>query len=1277
MLYELKRSLMIRLILLAAVIISGCVIYFVENYRYQQKHMLLEKLSTSYVSLIEANISQALSATYPVAAMVRMQNGSTRGFRELAAEMLPFYSGASALELAPAGVIREVIPQAGNEAVIGYDLLRDQSKNKPAFLARATGQLTLEGPFELKQGGVGAIGRLPVFLTGQQGKNIFWGFSSVLIRFPEILDQASLYRLESGGFAYQLSRLDALSGKEELIAGSEAPLIANFESYDIRVPNGLWIFRVSPEKGYLDSFLLTLEIMIAVIFCGFITLISVLISRLKNNHAMLEVTVDERTRTLNDSLKRLNLAMGASHQAWFDIDVASGDVLVSDEYARMLGYDPQTFKLTVPVWEAALHPDDKARILAEFDRLMNHGEACETEFRIQTAAGGWMWQQGIGEAVEWTDGKPSRVIGINTDITRQKKIEALDMTRNRVLELLLEGTSLEVILEAIIETIEMQSPGSLGSVLLLDEKTNRLYTGAGPNLPAFYNEAIDGVEIGEMVGSCGRAAYTGERMIVSDIDNHPNWAPFLELTEKANLRACWSEPVLGANNRVLATFAIYHSRPHAPEDEDIKLIEFAAQLVAIAIERHKTDEKLQLSARIFNETHESIMVTDIKGAIVEVNGRFSELTGYSAAEVIGQNPGLLSSGRHPRSFYDDLWAHLRSDGHWQGEIWNRHKDGYIYAILMKISAMRNSRGEVINYVGLASDITQHKEQENKLRLMAHYDELTRLPNRTLFADRFRQAIAHSKRHSKQLAICFLDLDDFKPVNDQYGHEVGDQLIIEVAKRINTTLREEDTVSRQGGDEFAMLLGDIESLEHCEAILQRIIGLLSHPYMIDGHVISISASVGVTLYPDDNADLDTLMRHADQSMYQAKLAGRNRYHFFNTEKDQQLIQQNQLLDEIATSLDMRHFCLHYQPKVNMRTGKVFGVEALIRWQHPEKGLLSPFYFLPAVEGSELEIQIGDWVISEALQQLSDWTSMGLALEVSINISSNHLRSGRFLENFATQLARYANIDTGCLQLEVLESSALGDLDVISDIIRNCQNTLGVKIALDDFGTGYSSLAHLRSLSAGTIKIDQSFVRDMLVDPNDYAIIDGVLGLADSFNRDVIAEGVETTEHGLMLLSMGCNEAQGYGIARPMPASDIPGWLEEYSPNAQWRRFSQIIRSDEDNKIQLLRLTTKHWYQNFEAKILAPRMQDDPWAIMETDNCHFRAWITRARQEQVFDPVWLERLADAQTEFQALAAKLVTLHSRGDEEQARNELAHLNNVFNELAEVLARYKPYRVN
>ncbi len=382
---------------------------------------------------------------------------------------------------------------------------------------------------------------------------------------------------------------------------------------------------------------------------------------------MLEVTVDERTRTLNDSLKRLNLAMGASHQAWFDIDVASGDVLVSDEYARMLGYDPQTFKLTVPVWEAALHPEDKERILAEFDRLMNHGEACETEFRIQTAAGGWMWQQGIGEAVEWIDGRPSRVIGINTDITRQKKIEALDMTRNRVLELLLEGSSLEAILEAIIETIEMQSPGSLGSVLLLDEKTNRLYTGAGPNLPAFYNDAIDGVEIGEMVGSCGRAAYTGERVIVSDIDNHPNWAPFLELTDKANLRACWSEPVLGANNKVLATFAIYHNQPHAPEDEDIKLIEFAAQLVAIAIERHKTDEKLQLSARIFNETHESIMVTDIQGSIVEVNGRFSELTGYSADEVIGQKPGLLSSGRHPRSFYDDLWMHLRNDGHWQGK----------------------------------------------------------------------------------------------------------------------------------------------------------------------------------------------------------------------------------------------------------------------------------------------------------------------------------------------------------------------------------------------------------------------------------------------------------------------------------------------------------------------------------------------------------------------------------------------------------------------------------
>ncbi|WP_261842319.1 bifunctional diguanylate cyclase/phosphodiesterase [Aliamphritea ceti] len=1276
MLYELKRSLTIRLILLVAIIISGCVIYFVENYRYQQKHMLLEKLSTSYVSLIEANISQALSATYPVAAMVRMQNGSTDGFEKLAAEMLPFYTGASALELAPAGVIQQVIPLAGNEAVIGYDLLVDQNRDKPAFLARASGQLTLAGPFELKQGGVGAVGRLPIYLSDSQGKNIFWGFSSVLIRFPEILEQALLHRLEAGGFAYRLSRLDALNGKEVPIAGSAEPLIDDFESFDIQVPNGLWIFRVAPAKGYLDSFLLALELLVAVFFCGFITLIAMLISRLKNNHSLLEITVDERTRTLNDNLKRLNLALGASHQAWFDIDVATNTVLVSDEYIRMIGYAPEEYQASVEDWERRLHPADKEKILAEYALLATSGEACESEYRVQTAAGGWIWLQGIAEAVEWQDGKPSRLIGINTNITRQKKIEALDMTRSKVLELLLEGASLDVILEAIIETIETQSPGCLGSVLLLDEKTNQLFTGAGPSLPDFYNEAVDGVEIGEMVGSCGRAAYTKQRVIVSDIDNHPNWAPFLTLTTQANLKACWSEPVMGANNKVLGTFAIYHPRPHSPEDDDIKLIEFAAQLVAIAVERHQTDEKLQLSARIFNDTHESIMVTDIHGTIVDVNTRFSELTGYSAEDAVGQQPGLLSSGRHPRSFYEDLWRNLRRDGHWQGEIWNRHKEGYTYAILMKISAIRNNRGDVLNYVGLASDITQHKEQENKLRLMAHYDELTRLPNRTLFADRFRQAIAHSKRHNKQLGICFLDLDDFKPVNDQYGHEVGDQLIIEVAKRINTALREEDTVSRQGGDEFAMLLGDIQSLEHCESILQRIIGLLSHPYMIDGHVISISASIGVTLYPDDHADLDTLMRHADQSMYQAKLAGRNRYHFFNTEKDQQLIQQNQLLDEIATSLDMRHFCLYYQPKVNMRSGDVFGVEALIRWQHPEKGLLSPFYFLPAVEGTELEILLGDWVISEALQQLSDWTDQGLELEVSINISSNHLRSDCFLENFATQLARFANIQTSCLQLEVLESSALGDLDVISEIIRNCQNKLGVKIALDDFGTGYSSLAHLRSLSAGTIKIDQSFVRDMLVDPNDYAIIDGVLGLADSFNRDVIAEGVETTEHGLMLLSMGCNEAQGYGIARPMPASEVPQWLKDYSPNSQWRRFAQMVRSNEDNKIQLLRLTTKHWYQNFEAKIIAPRMQDDPWGIMAVENCHFRAWITRARQEQLFDPVWLERLSRAQADFLALASKLVAMHSRGDEEQARDELSHLHTAFNELAEVLARYQPFRI-
>ncbi len=567
-------------------------------------------------------------------------------------------------------------------------------------------------------------------------------------------------------------------------------------------------------------------------------------------------------------------------------------------------------------------------------------------------------------------------------------------------------------------------------------------------------------------------------------------------------------------------------------------------------DRDTAEKKFLLYSRVFSDSHEGITIVDNKSNIVDVNPAFCEITGYSKEEVIGKNPRILSSGKQSPKFYQDMWQQINEQGYWQGEICNCNKQGEIYPELLTISTLKDEFGNIENYVAIFTDITRMKNQQEQLSLMAHYDVLTGLPNRALFTDRFAQAIAHSNRTKLQLAVCFLDLDNFKPINDNYGHEAGDLLLKEVAKRITANIREVDTVARQGGDEFTLLINDIKSFAECEQTLQRIHFALAEPYVINGNSHHITASSGVTLYPSDDGDIDTLLRHADQAMYKAKLAGKQSYRLFNPEHHQREIQKHAQLKHIKQALDNNELELYYQPKVNMVTGKVFGAEALMRWIHPEEGLIPPLDFLPALDGTQLEVEVGEWVINQAVSQLNKWCQQKIKLEVSINISSYHLRSKNFYNQLDTALSRYPAVEPQNLQLEILESSALGDLEHIRTIIEKCQSTLGVTVALDDFGTGYSSLTHLRSLSANTIKIDQSFVRDMIDDPDDYAIIDGIIGLASSFSQKVIAEGVESTAHGLELIMMGCEDAQGYSIAKPMPVVVFEQWLKDYTPNQAW-------------------------------------------------------------------------------------------------------------------------------
>ena len=575
-----------------------------------------------------------------------------------------------------------------------------------------------------------------------------------------------------------------------------------------------------------------------------------------------------------------------------------------------------------------------------------------------------------------------------------------------------------------------------------------------------------------------------------------------------------------------------------------------AEKLAHAARACLAKDSMRLAASVFENSQEGIVISDAGNRIVDVNRAFSRITGFSRQEVLGQDPKVLSSGMQGQAFYSNLWQALLDHDQWRGEIWNRRKTGEVYAEMLSIAVIRDEKGAIKNHLAVFTDINHLKEHEAELYRISHFDPLTSLPNRRLLDDRLRQAMARTHRSDESVAVCLLDLDGFKTVNDRYGHKSGDILLGTIANRLKDCLREGDTVARLGGDEFVLVLSGISGPAECDEIMRRILVATATPVLQDEIATQVSASIGVTFFPRDDVDADTLIRHADQAMYLAKQAGKNRYHLFDTDQDRQAQAHRELRRRLNRALGNDELRLYFQPKVNLHDGDIIGVEALIRWQHPEHGLLPPAAFLPALAGTELEIGIGQWVIESALHHLARWNAAGLNLSVSINISAHHLQQPSFTRQLQNAFNRFPDLDPSALELEILETAAITRMEDVSKTLLECR-ALGISIALDDFGTGYSSLTYFQRLPIQTLKIDQGFVRNMLTNAGDHSIVESVIRLAQAFERAVIAEGVESMEHAASLYQLGCHVVQGYGIARPMPAEDLPIWMENWQSSAAWQ------------------------------------------------------------------------------------------------------------------------------
>lgn len=669
-------------------------------------------------------------------------------------------------------------------------------------------------------------------------------------------------------------------------------------------------------------------------------------------------------------------------------------------------------------------------------------------------------------------------------------------------------------------------------------------------------------------------------------------------------------------------------------------------------EQKQSRQRLELWASVFTHSHDGIIITDGEGRILEVNDIFCGITGYDRSEVVGQNPSFLKSGRQSATFYDGMWQRLKDFGFWSGELWNAKKSGEHYAQHLTISAVADAGGKVINYVGIFSDITAQLTYRERLERIAHFDELTGLPNRAVLSDSLREAIQAFPRREQPLAVVYIDLDGFKAINDEHGHEVGDRYLCAIAERLRTVLRGGDVPARIGGDEFVLLVHDLGQSQPDHPFFERLVRELRKPVRVGGTEMAVSASIGVTFYPQPGEiDADQLLRQADQAMYIAKKSGKNRITFFDAELERQAQAHLAAVERFRQAITNGELRLHYQPKVDMRQGRVVGVEALLRWEHPQDGLLFPARFLDLLRSDEgLMQRIGNWVIAQALDDLRQLRGAGHepGVSVNVNLSTQPTLQRSFLGSLEAALKAHGDIDPALVTLEILESTFIEDFENAAAAIEAVR-ALGVGLSLDDFGTGYSSLAYLKHLPLNEIKIDQSFVRDMLRDREDLSIVQGIIGLAQAFDIPVVAEGVETEEHAELLLRLGCNRAQGYAFARPMPLDALAAWLDNWRPAPGWADIRAV--APEWRGLLALRAVHRDWMERLDAYVeagRADRPEPDP------HDCGFdRALAMLGDLKQ--RGVWRDELEALHDRLHRQADGAVAALRRGDQEKARAGLA----------------------
>jgi diguanylate cyclase (GGDEF)-like protein/PAS domain S-box-containing protein len=794
---------------------------------------------------------------------------------------------------------------------------------------------------------------------------------------------------------------------------------------------------------------------------------------------------------------------GAGEGLW-DWDIATGTVYYSDGWKTMLGHAPEEVGNGLDEWQSRVHPADLPATLELIEaHLQGHTASYRSKHRLRCKDGSYRWILDRGRVVERdAEGHPLRMTGTHSDTTAQHEAEE---------ELRASEATLRSLLAALGEGVLMRDTG--GRTLLANAAAARLLNLSEAELDHFDQPGSPLRTVREDGTPCPPEALSCNRVLA---DGQPHSGVVgIELPEG---RRRWllsrSEPV-------------YAGQPP-------RLTAVVSSLSDITRLR-ETEEELRLADKVFANSVESIVITGADQRILRVNPAFTAVTGYRPEEVIGRYPSILRSGRHDAAFFRAMRDAIENQGFWQGEIWNRRKDGKIIPQWLSVSAVRDGQGRLTHYVGVFTDITERKAQEARIAFLAHHDPLTALPNRSLMVERLERRTLRSQRDRSRFALLFLDLDHFKHINDSLGHAVGDKLLKEIAGRLTHCVRSSDSVGRLGGDEFLILLAELADAADAGNVAEKIIEQMAPPFELEGHRLSTSISIGIAIYPGDGKDSDTLMKNADTAMYHAKAGGRNTFRFFTEAMNAAAMERLMLDNAMRQALERVEFRLVYQPQVCLASGRITGMEALLRWKSGEYGEVPPSRFIPLAEDNGQIIPIGRWALEQACRDASTW-GQGPAgpVPVAVNLSALQFRRDDVVALVLDTLSR-TGLPPAMLELELTESLLLEQGTEALETIRRLKAE-GIRIAIDDFGTGYSSLSYIKRFRVDRLKVDQSFIRDLDSDPEDAEIVRAIIQLGHSLRMEVVAEGVETPRQLTFLQAEGCEFAQGYLFARPRPAAE---------------------------------------------------------------------------------------------------------------------------------------------